>query len=300
MKKCSFLRLTFFLLVVLCATDSFLSAQQKVQVVTKIISHTFKGTSRLNPVIKAEKATVLVNSWDKNEIKVELRLIAKNIDRKQAEEDMGIQKYTMQESGTSILLSNYFNNNEFKNITSNLSACYKLWCPVNTNISITNLYGDIQVTAIDGSITVKSGFCQMLLESVKGSTVIESSYDNIVIRNTNSTLKITSDNSDIDLLKISGKGYINAKYGMISLEPEPDIQSLVIDAQRTHIKLESDNLGAFNLDARTQSETIRVPENYRKFISRSSGNTVFIHKQTKDKDDIRLSTTYCPIEINQK
>src|ERR1035437_600957 len=132
------------MLLALYTARSPVIAQQKVQVVTKSISRSFTGINCLNPVISAEKSTIIVNGWDKNELKVTIRLISKNIDRKKAELDLAILKYTIKENNQSIQFSNFFDNEEKDNgISSNLSACYELWCPVNSKIQITNLYGEI-------------------------------------------------------------------------------------------------------------------------------------------------------------
>jgi hypothetical protein len=301
MKNIFYSKLLLMVFLALCAARSSVTAQQKVQVVTKSITRSFTGANRLNPVVIAEKATIVVNGWDKNELKVVIKLISKNIVRKRAESDLNILKYTLKETDQSIQISNFFDNGEnYKGISSNLSAYYELWCPANSKIQITNLYGEITVKAFTGEISIKSGFCQVLLSQINGKVFVESSYDNLNLEHTNLTCKINADKTDINFKEVAGTYNIKAQYGSVSVQPSTGLNMLVVDALRTKVKINTNHFDDFNYELKTTSENIILPEKYRKMITVKSNDKSFSFWQSKKQNEIQITTTNCPIEINQK
>ena len=284
-----------------CALWGSAAAQQKVQVVTKSITRSFVGANRLNPIINAEKATIIINGWDKNELKLVIKLISKNIIRKRAEADLDILKYTIKENDQSIQVSNFFDNNgNYKGVSSNLIASYEIWCPQDSHIQVTNLYGEITIKGFTGEVTLKSGFCQVLLSRVNGKAIIISSYDNLSMEHTNVNCTITGDKTDFNLTDVAGNYNIKAQYGSIVVEPATGLSQLVVDALRTSVKVSTLNFDEFNYDLKTSSENIIVPGKYRKMAIVKANDKSFNYKQPKIQNTIRVTTTNCPIEINQK
>jgi hypothetical protein len=300
MNKIFYSKLLLMVLLALGAARSPATAQQKVQVVTKSITRSFTGANRFNPIVSAEKAMIVVNGWDKNELKVVIKLIAKNIIRKSAESDLDILKYAIKETNQSIQLSNFFDNEgKYKGISSNLSAYYEMWCPVNSRIQITNLYGGITIKAFSGEISIKSGFCQVSLSQIIGKLVMESSYDNLNLERTNITCKINADKTDINFSDVAGNYNIKAQYGSISAQPSTGL-NMVVDALRTSVKVFTNNFDDFNYELKTCSDNITIPEEYRKMIVVKSKDKSFSYKPSKKQNVIQITTTNCPIEINQK
>jgi hypothetical protein len=301
MNKIFYSKFLLMMLLALCAARSSVIAQQKVQVVTKSISRSFTGINVLNPIISAEKATIIVNGWDKTEIKVTMKLISKNLDRKKAETDLTILKYAIKETKQSIQLSNFFENEgNYKGITSNLSAYYELWCPANSKIQITNLYGEITIKTFTGEVTIKSGFCQISLIQLNGKLTMESSYDNMNADHSNLTCKINADKSDMVFRDIAGNFNIKAQYGSISADPSTKLNTLIVDALRTNVKLTINNFTDFNYELKTSSDHILIPEEYQKMIMVKSKEKSFTYKSNKQQNVIHINTTNCPIEITQK
>jgi hypothetical protein len=299
MVKKSVVKRLCILWIVLYGACLSVSAQQKIQVVTKTITRTFTGENRFNPVIRAEKADVVINSWSRNELQIVLKLISKNPSRKTAADDIEMHVCSFNENEKSVIISNTFRNDKYSVITSNLSVVYEIWCPLKSLVTVSDLYGAIRGKGVNGSIRAKSGFCQVELEDIKGALYLESSYDNLNLHHLHSGVEIVSSNSDMNLGQMSGKSQIDATYGTINICLQP-MADLWINAKRTAIQLIAENIEQYNFDLQTTSNTIDVPELYRKMITKTSGTVRWIKKMVNVTGEVRVSTTYCSISLNKE
>ncbi len=287
-----------FLLLILIA-DNLMYSQQKVHVLTKTIKKEFKAKDK-TLIVKSEKSTVNVTSWDNDFFYIEIKLISKNLDKKLAENDLAIIKYEVTETNTTYLLSNYFSSEKYRKITSNLSTIYNIKAPKGAKLSIINIYGNINIESISSTTSLKNSFGEIHIKDALGSYNVNSYYSDTWIENADLILKCFADKSDIELNNISGSLNIKSNYGKINLLPGTRLQKVEIDSKRTSVFFETSSIDKYCYNLSTKSSKIRLPEKWKSKIIKKDGYIQFKQIEIPDKPSINIKTSYCEILIKKK
>jgi hypothetical protein len=272
-------------------------AQTKIQVVTRTISRTFAYHPGCIFEIKSEKANIQVKKSSDNNLRIKLLLVSKNPSKEQAEKDLKYSDYKITESKDAIGVSNFFNNqNQFKEISSNLSAKYEIEVPSGTILKLKNIYGTVDIIGATGTFNISLDFCQISLSNVSGNISINSNYSDIKGENISAITNIQAQKGDIVFTNIKNLLKIRDQYGTISLE---NINSNVsVDAEMTAINAAIDNPEFYALDFTVKEGEIVTPEKLRKNVVSKQGEEKLI--TTGGKISIKILTTYNSITLKTK
>lgn len=270
------------------------SAQEKINVVTRTVYKSFVISSKGELNIKAEKATIIIKPSKDNNIHLKLQIISKNPSRKIAEEDLKYCDYKIENRGEMFLVSNFFNfKNDYKDISSNLSARYEIELPEKSNLIVSNIYGDIYLSGISGNVNVKSNFGQIYLSSISGSLQIQSSFTDISGEKINSLYVLKTENGEIKLAQLNEIGNIRSHFGSIQLSQVNS--SVTINADMAQVNIELSDLDRYSFKLLAQKDKIFVPFDLKKSITFSKENSILNY--VKGKVIINVTTNYSSINL---
>lgn len=250
----------FFLFWASCLS---LSAQSTMlQVVTKTIEKTFPYKSDYEVNIEGEKAEVVIESWAKNEIKVEMDLIAKHPSKKQAEKDIHYIKHQAELEKNKIYLRNYISVPEGRSKPeASLSARYTITVPENCPVYLKNKMGEATVNNLNNRFRFRGEFTKIDLFNVQGVIDLNSKFGDIFGRQMGGTVNIFSRRSDINLGELNGSFNVEAYYGVMEIFASRDITDLNITANHTDVFLYNANPQAFGYSLTASNGKINLPNN---------------------------------------
>jgi hypothetical protein len=273
------------------------NAQTKIQVVTRTISRVFEYKPGCLLDIKGEKANIQVKKSVDNTVRVKILLIAKNPSAKIAETDLKYCNYHIDESSNGIAISNFFNiKDNYKEISSNLSAKYELEVPPGIILKLKNIYGDLDMNGVEGNFDIAFDFGQVKLSDIDGNLFINSNYSDIQGRDIGAIISVKAQKGDIVFTNIKSLIKIKDQYGSISLD---NINANVdLDAEMTAINITVDNPVLYSLDFTVKEGEIIAPERYTKMVINKQGkNKLFT---SGGKISIKVADTYNIITLKTK
>lgn len=221
-------------LFLLLAGASF--GQTALQVVTKTVEKTMPYKNGYEVNIEGEKAEIKVETWNQNEVKVLIELIAKHPDRKVAENDLDLMNYSTEQHGGDIYFRNYVEKGSRKP-QADLKAIYTITLPADCPVYMKNTFGLAQVSNLTNRLDINSEFSKIDLENLSGTVGLQTRFGDIEGRNIAGTVTVTSRRSDITLYDIRGNWNINSQYGILKFFslPSPELLSLNIEAEKSDV-----------------------------------------------------------------
>jgi hypothetical protein len=288
--------LNIILFLIFIGTVHLSYSQKEVNVVTKTIKKDLKASNK-TLIIKGEKSNINITSWDKDIYSVELRLISKSLNKKQAETDLNIVKYEITENSYDYLLKNYFSSEKFAKVKSNLSVIYNIKVPNNCKLDISNIYGDISITNINSTSKISNSFGETHITSIKGNYALNAYYSDLYIKDVDLGINCNTDKSDIEMINVSGTILVKANYGKIDFSPGKGLLKLEIDAKRTAVFLNEFNLNSYNFSLSTTSAGIVFPNSWKVPLFKEGNKVLFNVNSGTNKPNIKVQTTYCQITI---
>ncbi|RME10076.1 MAG: hypothetical protein D6816_03715, partial [Bacteroidetes bacterium] len=132
-------------------------SQTMLQVVTKTIEKTFPYKNGYELNIEGEKAEIVVRTWDRNEVKVLLEIVAKHPDREVAKADIDKMSYSTEQHGNMIYFRNYLEKkNAGAKPASEVKAVYTITLPADCPVYLKNNFGLTQVSDLNRELTINS------------------------------------------------------------------------------------------------------------------------------------------------
>ena len=285
--------------ILIVSLFSTAQAQGKVNVITKTIKKELKSTSK-TLVIKGEKSTINISSGDKDYFQVEIKLISKNTNQKQAETDINIIKYESTENANEYVLRNYFASDKYGNVKSNLSVVFNIKIPKNSKLDISNIYGNVYLSNFNSETKLKNSFGEIHISNISGEMDLNAYYSDTWVNNINLALLCNTDKSDLEMMNASGNIVIKSNYGNIQFSPGKSLKKLEIESKRTTITFECETLKAYNYGLATSFSTIILPNKWEKDIKKLNGIAQFNQINNSNNPIIKIQTTYCQIAIKNQ
>ncbi|MCB0518954.1 MAG: DUF4097 family beta strand repeat protein [Lewinellaceae bacterium] len=211
-------------------------SQTPLQVVTKTIEKTFPYKNGNEVNIEGEKAEILVETWNRNEVKVLVELVSKHPDRKIAEADLAKMKYTNEQHGDKLYFRNYVSKDAQKP-TSDLKAIYTITLPADCPVYLKNNFGLTNVSNLTNALRIQSEFSKINLDNLRGQIGINTRFGDIEGNRIDGLVSINARRSDITLHEIKGNWNINAQYGVLKFftNPSPELLTMNIDAEKSDV-----------------------------------------------------------------
>ncbi len=253
-----------------------LTAQSKIQVVSRSINRTFTYSAETVIQVNGEKAQIKVRPSLNKQINLVITLVAKNPSLHEAEADVKFCNYTISESDGKIIIGNNFDVKKgYKEISSNLSARIELEIPGTLSLNIRNIYGTTDLKDIPGNINIKSDFGQLTLENISGYGLeIYSKYGDISGSQINTHTLIKAQNTDVIIKDVNKILAIFNQYGKIEIEKINAYLS--INGELTAVSVSGLDFKNWSFFVKAKSGQIEVPKDYQKYLTSKSGDSNFI------------------------
>jgi hypothetical protein len=183
---------------------------------------------------------VVVTTWDKNEIKVDVHIEASSDDKDYAEKNFARIDVTDSKDGNKINFKTTHKNekdNSCKNCKSNMQINYTIQMPASNTLSIENQFGAIKLPDYNGTVSLTSKFGSLTAGNLPKTDKLNVEFGNAEIKsvsNVNAVFKF----SKINVENISGSNKIDMEFCSFSkMNLTSDLTSLTIRESYSTINL---------------------------------------------------------------
>ena len=273
-------------------------AQRKVQVLTRTIEQTLPCPAGTLVRIRAEKASLRVQGWDKPTMQVVLRLCARHPERDVAEKELPMARYQIEKDGSVIDLVNYFALPAgAPAIRADLRADFTIMMPAANALQIVNAYGQTTLLDLTGKVKLEQNFGQITLQDLRGSLTATARYADLTGTNLNLAFDCEADKSAVRLTGAGGSYAIRNRYGSVLLEPTAALKSVFVDAERTEVTIGVPQLGLFNYLLSSAQGKLNLPPSLAERQRKSLGRNVLDVTNQARLPLIRVVTSYAPVTL---
>lgn len=240
-----------------------LGAQQEVslQVVSKEIQKSFSYNSGYELNIEGEKADVKVESWDKNQVEVYIKIAALNEDKKLAANDLEYMQHQMQQVGKKIYLRNYLKVPAgAKKPSSKYESTYIIKMPADCPVYLKSKFGMVQVKDLNNSVKLNSQFTQIDLENIRGLIDVNTRFGELDGKYLDGEMFLKSRRTDVTLSELKGKYDLDLHSGTLNFFADPNVADLKLVAYNTKIHLTSSDLQRFSYNIEASNSQLNLPD----------------------------------------
>jgi hypothetical protein len=218
-------------------------------------------------VINNRYGNVIVNTWDKSEIKVDVTIRVTADDQDQAQKMLDNVSISDAKDGSTVAFRTnigehksrgWFSMFDSDNDASNkMEINYTVFMPAKNELVIDNRYGGIVLPDLDGKVTINSAYGNFSAKSLSSQSAIRVKYGTTKIENLGTAaldvsfstldigsvdkleLNISYGNGPAKIGKIRETGSINIKYGdgLQIADIQKNMKSLAINSSYTDVRL---------------------------------------------------------------
>ena len=276
------------------------SGQVQVDVITKTIEQTYDYYPGDAILIKGEKATITVNSWTDNEVKVNLKLVAKARDTETAERELEFQRYIMEKKKGVISLANYYAIPSGSKLNSILIAEYELFVPVNARITMDNNYGNISMQGTTGRYVINNKFGKIVLDDVGGIGDVECYFGDFIATELSGQTTVRLNKSKTLIIGISGTLDLETNLGDVTISDPESIRSLEVKAAKSDVNFElSNDWVNYGFDLQSEFGKVMFSSEY-KLIAKEKANVSYYKLKKPGQPEIKCSTNFGSISVSLK
>ena len=287
---------TFFLILTL---DS-LVAQDKIQVVTKTIARSFAIDDGESLTVRGEKAEIRIRQWNRSEVKLTLRLMAKHPSRRVAEKDLSALRYRIDTDFSEKVIQNFFRiANGAGRLSSNLQAHYELWVPVGCALRVQNRYGNVYLSDLEADVDVTASFGEVHLNQVRGTLALRVDYGDVIGDTVSGAVSGVIRKSNLTLHHLTGKLSLESSYGEVYVSAREQLQELIVDASRTEVTFAATNPASYHYRLSTSYSEIHtaLPGQWEDGGVLNSKRTFTSYHP--ELPPVIIRTSFSPIILNQ-
>ncbi|MDN5212414.1 DUF4097 family beta strand repeat-containing protein [Fulvivirgaceae bacterium BMA12] len=268
--------------------------QTKLQVLTKIVEKSFVASSSTSLQVDGQKSDIRVNTWNRNEVRVVLKLISKSPSKSVAEKELDYQRYILEKKKEIIHLKNYLVIPQgVSKLQSIQVASYEITVPRGCKMTLTNQYGDVEVYNLSGVVNMNVKYGKIRLENLNAAIQIHSYFGDLIVRNVDGHLKVNANHTKINLDDIAGDVKLNSTLGDVYIGTAKDIKSLDIIASKADITLENPDYQQFNFSLKSKFGDVLVPDQYQQYFrSHTRDNKSFVYEPLSKGSSISLITSF--------
>lgn len=237
MKKVKYISI-FITLLLLKGNGIF--CQGKVIVLTRSMEREFtmKEMPLLN--INTERGIITIKGWEKKEIKVSLKLSAKNNDPKIARKELEYMKNGITGTWNSVYVSNHMllakPNVE---ISSVIIAEYEIFVPFNTDIHVDNRFGKLTIIDVKGLLDGELNYSDLSLQRKSGNINFLITIGDFTCSKSKLNGKIVTKHSNISIYETIGRLTMETEYGNMKMSYGNELLRLTVVSNATDINFEN-------------------------------------------------------------
>jgi hypothetical protein len=239
----------FSVLFVLSST--FTSAQKNKErekfefVKNKSISKTYSASGNKLSIDNSFGHVKFI-AWDKNEIKVDIKIETSSDKEDLAQKIMDAITVTDRQQGNEISFKTKIDNknNNCKNCKSSLQIDYEVHLPVSVTLDVVNSFGNIELPDYKGALSVSSKFGNLTTGSLVNLKDIGVEFGSASVKhlaNIDATFKFSS----ITIESLSGKNKIKLEFcDATRINLDNNLQSLDLRESYSTVNIKPGNLSA--------------------------------------------------------
>ncbi len=259
MSKQGFLLILLFLLL-MQAGGLYAQETTSLFVLTKKVEKTFSYVDGYEVNIEGEKAEVIIRTWNKKAVQVQMELLAKHPQRAIAERDLEYLRHQAERVQHRIYLRNYLSAPEgAAKPEASFDARYTIYLPPECPVYTKNQFGAINVSDLARRLRVKSEFTQIGLENIRGEIDVNTAFGDLEGRRLDGQVSIQSRRSNITLRELRGQYDIQAQYGLLRIHADRDLIDLNIRADRSDVFLYNSDPRRFAYTIEAQNAKLDLP-----------------------------------------
>lgn len=290
--------------IILVTTALNISAQQKYQVVTKLVEQEYAYSGQLLR-INAEKANIEIKVWDKQKVGLKLKLKSKHPKLEEAKKASSYLKYLVNERKKELFIKNYILISNGEELTAKLQAEYELFVPQNCKLNISNSLGNIEINDFEGELKINQNLGDVTIAESSGSLHAFIEIGDFTCRNSNFNAVINAEYAEMILKGVLGKYEISTKMGNFTIQPQKELQLLELTSENTAVTFINSNCHNFNLFLKADHGEIKglsqcnySPISVVKNTSQGKGSIKeFVYLKKKDNTKISIATKYADIKL---
>lgn len=291
--------LRIFCMACLLTPQWLLAQPVHFEVITKTVEKEFVYNPGFEVNIEGQNAEIVVESWDRKEVKVVIELIAKHPEAKIAQRDIEALQFEIEQHGKMIYFRNFI-----RPTTGNpepeaqLKAIYTVHLPNECPVYLKNHFGNATVSNLTNLLRLNAEFSNILLQNLGGSTSIDTKFGDVTAYNLSGAVKINSRRSDLTLHNLSGNVDINSYYGIIKLFTEKSLVQLNIDAEKSDVYFFDPNPGIYGYTLTAHYGTITTPRELKfNYLEDNATLKKAVFKPSKEMASISIRISFGDIVI---
>jgi hypothetical protein len=230
----------FKLFVLLILSELGVFAQGKITVITKSIENQFTMYKKPMLFLNTERGVISIKGWYHADIKVVLKLTAKNADASLAQKELEFMKYSIAKNSNSVNLSNQMILMQpNKAISSVIIAEYEIYVPYETNLRVYNQFGKVEIENVKGNLVGELHYSDLNINNKSGVINMIITIGDINCSKSNFTGTILARHSNISIKETEGKFHLETEYGKIGVIYGEEILNLSLKCNATEINIEN-------------------------------------------------------------
>ncbi len=217
-KKLFSFSILFFVLA-----NTFVYAEDQSTEKKKIITKNYKVNSSEKLNIENQFGKVSVETWDKNEIDVEITIKVNSKSESKSLELLNDIKINENTAGAAIYLKTVFPNNIYNSGKQSMNVDYLIKMPANTPLNLLNKFGNVYIDAFKAQLQLNVSYGSIKINKLVGNNKrVQVSFGSADIDEIDE-IDIESKYSKINIEKIT-KGEIRNQFGKTYINNAGDIR----------------------------------------------------------------------------
>ena len=269
-------------------------SQTQVEVMTKTVNHRFDYVAGYGIEVEGKSATISIQSWDKNEIGVEMKLISKGLTREISERELAFQKYVIDEIDQKYVIRNYLLLPSGLNKLSTIQETeIKIHVPLKADLSLTSLFGTVSIESVTGNIELESKYGELLLKKVSGAVRLKSTFGDLILTDFSGALTADLEHTATYVDDYMGSAVVKSKLGDQHWTNIGRLTRLKILAEKSNVELKFKNkdLVSYHWQLRTKYGAIVFPLDQSETRKITFGD--------ENNPSIEVSTDYGKITVEE-
>jgi len=285
------------IVLVLCLVLSqSLFGQTKVEVLTKTVEKSFAYIPGHTIKILGESARINVTSWERNEVKVVLKLISKGLTKADAERELTYQKYLIKDFDDEHVIKNFLLvPNELKELASIQETEIMVMVPGASNLRIENQYGEITLFGVSGKVEIASEYGNTEVNELTGAFEVESNFGDLLVQDCSGKMKLSLYLTKTVIDQFDGRGIVKSNLGDLLLKKPSKDSDIKVNSIKSDVQVEVLAVKDYRWLIKSKYGALTGPEFLLKH--NTSKNNVKLEYGEASESTLNINTDFGEIEI---
>lgn len=243
-----FKHIAILVLLISCTTGL---AQTKVKVLTRIIEKSYTYNNEFLLEIDAEKADIIIETHDGNNVLLTVKQTVKNASEKVAKAHLDAQQFIEHNSKERLFLKNYILFKDPKDKTGSIFKNeYTIKVPVHCHVKLKNTLGNSHLMNLKKTINIEVEYGKVVLENCSGNISTQLNLGELQLLGGLLNGKINTKNTNVKIQSTEGSIMVNCSFGSFSvfLNGAPLILDAITSYCETTVINKSEGSYSFNLE----------------------------------------------------